>query len=162
MLKKLSYRKSHLRIVKNCNTSSPSEILVWMRIMLRIMKMINSKYNSNTSVPSSLQSLLSHDEHEEINQISGQPVEEHRSQELLHFIRGYSSIRVPDSCLERIFVGDLLSHQDHFAPGHLLLVRTGQVVNRHVFTLLLLLRLHVWNGDQSIDGKVHGDYLEIT
>lgn len=39
--KKLSYRKSHFRIVKNCNTSRPSEILVWMRIMLRIITNIN-------------------------------------------------------------------------------------------------------------------------
>lgn len=109
--------------------------------------------------PMRLQSLLSHDKHEEINYVGRYPVAEEYFQHMIQFICRDRSVRIPDSRLEGIFVGDRLSIVDHLAPSHFLLVGAGQIVHGYVFWLLRALSFHVRNCHEAVDGKVNWDNL---
>jgi len=109
-----------------------------------------------------LQSLLAKDQHQEVKEVGGQPVEKGHVEVVVVMVGGDTGVRVPEAGVEGDLLVDALAHLDHSAHGHLPVVRVGDVVNGYVGRTLGLLVELVGYDDQSVDGIVHGNHLGLV
>lgn len=88
-----------------------------------------------------LQALLAQNEEHEIDQIGGQPMEEHHIDIMMESVGGYAAIRIPETRLHWILIANLFAQLNDFAPLHLAMIGARYIIDGHIHRPFLRCKL---------------------